>query len=526
VRMAYPSLPRTIAGGLLVAAVAGALFSQDLGRYPLWDPDEARHAEVAREMAAAHGIRRLLLPTLDLAPYREKPAGYYWLVTLAYAGAGVGETQARMVSVAAALLSVLALYVYALPRAGIAAAIGAALVAATSAGWFALARYASLAMLFTACVPVGVLAGLAWLERPAARRPMLAPFVAAGLGTLVKGPLAGVLIGAPLVLAVLVTRPRPPWRALGLPRGLAVVLTIAALLYVPVGILDPSYLSGFAQTNLRRLGSESPHAAPVYYYLVWLPLLFLPWTLVAPPAVVRAARDPQRRALVLWAAVVPVILTVARGKLPTYALSALAPLALLVGPAVTGTWRRPAGGDDAWLRVVGWLSAGVLVVAAGSVLLLDLVLPVAPAGRVLLAAAALGWAVGLVVALRRARPGLVPAALLGASLTLYPLSVRLIAPAVGALYSDREAARLVATLGPVPVIAFGGHAHSLAFYLGTPPIETEDQELVRQLFAHDDPVFLVTGQSHFAAIEALLGTGAFLWHATARRHLYANRPPP
>ena len=49
---------------------------------------------------------------------------------------------------------------------------------------------------------------------------------------------------------------------------------------------------------------------------------------------------------------------------------------------------------------------------------------------------------------------------------------------------------------------------------------------MRQLFAHDDPVFLVTGQSHFAAIEALLGTGAFLWHATARRHLYANRPPP
>ena len=349
-RMAYPSLPRTIAGGLLVAAVAGALFSQDLGRYPLWDPDEARHAEVAREMAAAHGIRRLLLPTLDLAPYREKPAGYYWLVTLAYAGAGVGEAQARMVSVAAALLSVLALYVYALPRAGIAAAIGAALVAATSAGWFALARYANLDMLFTACVTVGILAGLAWLERPAARRPMLAPFVAAGLGTLVKGPLAGVLIGAPLVLAVLVTRPRPPWRALGLPRGLAVVLTIAALLYVPVGILDPSYLSGFAQTNLRRLGSESPHAAPVYYYLVWLPLLFLPWTLVAPPAVVRAARDPQRRALVLWAAVVPVILTVARGKLPTYALSALAPLALLVGPAVTGlSWwcsrytSRPAG---------------------------------------------------------------------------------------------------------------------------------------------------------------------------------------
>src|SRR2546428_10234333 len=108
--MAYPSLPRTIAGGLLVAAVAGALFSQDVGRYPLWDPDEARHAEVAREMAAAHGVRRLLLPTLGLEPYREKPAGYYWLVTLADSIAGVGEAQARTISAAAGVVAVLVLY--------------------------------------------------------------------------------------------------------------------------------------------------------------------------------------------------------------------------------------------------------------------------------------------------------------------------------------------------------------------------------------------------------------------------------
>jgi len=67
---------RAVGGAALLALVAGALFFQDLGRYPLLDPDEARHAEVAREMAAGHGLRRLFLPTLDLEPYREKPAGY------------------------------------------------------------------------------------------------------------------------------------------------------------------------------------------------------------------------------------------------------------------------------------------------------------------------------------------------------------------------------------------------------------------------------------------------------------------
>jgi 4-amino-4-deoxy-L-arabinose transferase-like glycosyltransferase len=224
--------------------------------------------------------------------------------------------------------------------------------------------------------------------------------------------------------------------------------------------------------------------------------------------------------------VVPALLSLARGKLATYALSALAPLALLVGPLVTEPWTSRDGDDDDWFRIVGRLVAGGLVVAAAAALLLDLVLPVGRVGCVLLMGVALGWAAALIVALRRERPDFVPALLLGVSLTLYPLAVRFVLPAVSALHSDREAARLVAPLGPVPVIAFGGHAHSFGFYAGVSPMETEDPELVRQLFARDDPVFLVTGQSHFEAIEGVLGARAFLWHATERRHLYSNHPRP
>src|SRR3989442_1360791 len=96
-----------------------------------FNPVEARHAEVAREMAAASGVRRLFLPTLDLEPYREKPAGYYWLVACAYGAFGVGEAAARAPSALAALIAVLALYAHALPRWGLRAALGAGLVAAT-----------------------------------------------------------------------------------------------------------------------------------------------------------------------------------------------------------------------------------------------------------------------------------------------------------------------------------------------------------------------------------------------------------
>src|SRR5947208_2640983 len=322
---------RAVGGAALLALVAGGLFLQGLGRYPLLDPDEARHAEVAREMAAGHGLRRLFLTTLDLEPYPEKPAGYYWLVALAYAALGVNEAAARAVSALAALVAVLALYAYALPRWGLPAALGAGAVAATSAGWFGPARYGNLDMTLTACVTVGVLGGLAWLERPAPRRAPLVSYVAAGLGLLVKGPLALVLVAGPLALAALVERPRPRLGELGLERGTLTVVALGALLWVPVGLLDPSYLSAFAVTNVRRLGSASPHAGPIYYYLLWVPALLFPWTLFAVGPLRRAARDPRRRTLVLWAVFVPTVLTLARGKLATYALSALAPLALVVG---------------------------------------------------------------------------------------------------------------------------------------------------------------------------------------------------
>src|SRR5581483_1876221 len=504
-----PTPGRAIVGGLLVALAAGVLFLHGLDRYPLFDPDEARHAEVAREMAAAQGMRALFLPTLDFRPYREKPAGYYWLVALAYHWGGVGETAARSVSALAALVGVLAIYAYGARHASVAAGVGAALVAATTVGWLGLARLGILDMTVTACIAVGVLAGLAWMEHPEPRRPPIAPYVAAGLGTLVKGPIGAALIAGPLVLAALARRPRPAVGGLGLGRGIALTAGIAAVLYVPLAIFDPSYVAAFAATNFRRLVPASPHAAPVWYYFVWIPVLFLPWTLFAPRAVVRAARDPRRRALVLWAAFVPVFLSLAHGKLATYALSALVPLALVVGEDLAGVVMEGAHErDEALLAAAGW----VAVLALGAIALAAPWIahryPVSIAGRVLAVLASLGAAAGIVAVLRAGRLALVPVAVLGATITLYALALRFVLPAAGALHSDRDAAALIATAGSAPVVAFGIHDPSLTFYLRAPTVTTDDAELVRTIFAGDGPAFVVTGHRHFAKLEEILGARA------------------
>jgi 4-amino-4-deoxy-L-arabinose transferase-like glycosyltransferase len=518
---------RPLIGAALLVLVAGALFFSGLGAYPLLDPDEARHAEVAREMAAGDGVRALLLPTLELKPYREKPAGFYWLVTLAYAVLGVCETAARLPSAIAALVTVLAVYAWAVPRHGVPGALGAALVLATSAGWVGLARFVNVDMTLTTCVAVGVLAGLAWLERPAGRRAPLAPWIAAGLGMLVKGPIALLLTIGPLALAWTLTRPRPRLGALRLIAGLTTTAAIAGLLYVPVALLDASYVRHFAETNVARLGAGAPHDSPLWYYVVWLPALLLPWTFFAPPTLARAARDPTRRALLAWAVFVPLVLTLARGKLATYALSALVPLALLVGPPLAAA---AAGEVDAGtaraLRVAGWI--GCMLLAAGAIgsVVAARFFPIGPAATIAVATAMAAAAGALAWTTRRRRAGLVPVAAVAAMLVLYPVLVHLVAPAVARVQSDRDAASLIAGAGPAPVLAFSALAPSLVFYLRSPLVWTEDPNLVRDLFARDEPVFLVTGRRHFGDIEALLGERAHVWHATRRRRLYANRPPP
>jgi 4-amino-4-deoxy-L-arabinose transferase-like glycosyltransferase len=508
--------------------IVAGLFFMGLGRYPLLDPDEARHAEVAREMATGTGVRRLFLPTLELEPYREKPAPFYWLIMLAYRVGGVEAGAARAVSATAALVAVLAVYAFAVPRHGPAGALAAALVLATSGGWLALARFVNLDMTLTVCVVVGVLAGLAWLDRGPPRRPPLVPYLAAALATLVKGPLGAVLVLGPLALALLLRRPRPRFGELGLVRGVALAGLVVAAFWLPVALLDASYATRFVTTNLRRFGTESPHAAPVWYYVVWLPALLLPWTLLAPAVIVRAARDPGQRALLLWAAFVPALLTLARGKLATYALSALVPLALIVGPELARTVRTgPPREDEPALKAGGWLAALVLISAAPAILALRVRFPISLFGALLLGGVALAWAITVVRLLRCGPLSLLPAAVLGAMLTLAPLLAHFVAPAVATLHSDREAARLIAaTDARAPVIAYAARAPSLVFYLRAPVIRTEDPTVVRDLFAGDGPVFLVAGHRHFETIEGLLGAHAHRWHGTARRRLYANRPPP
>ena len=63
---------------LLVLALLGALlFLPGLGRRDVWNPDEARYAEVAREMRLSGSWA---VPRLNGEVYTQKPPLFFWAI--------------------------------------------------------------------------------------------------------------------------------------------------------------------------------------------------------------------------------------------------------------------------------------------------------------------------------------------------------------------------------------------------------------------------------------------------------------
>src|SRR5437868_6351053 len=99
---------RSLGGVAAIAGLGAALFGFHLGSYGLWEPDEARYAEIAREMLERGNF---LIPHLNYVPYVEKPPLLYWITALSFTMFGLGEFAARLAPALAGIVGLLATYV-------------------------------------------------------------------------------------------------------------------------------------------------------------------------------------------------------------------------------------------------------------------------------------------------------------------------------------------------------------------------------------------------------------------------------
>ncbi|HXP66646.1 MAG TPA: phospholipid carrier-dependent glycosyltransferase, partial [Steroidobacteraceae bacterium] len=86
-----------------LAALLALVWLATLAGRPLFNPDEARYAEIPREMLAGGDW---VIPRLNGLDYIEKPPLQYWATAIAYEAFGVSEFSARLYTALTALAAV------------------------------------------------------------------------------------------------------------------------------------------------------------------------------------------------------------------------------------------------------------------------------------------------------------------------------------------------------------------------------------------------------------------------------------
>ena len=367
--------PWTLTGAAFL--LAGVLFFARLGDLPLVDPDEGRNAEVAREMAESGAW---VVPTYNGIPYLDKPALYFRTVALSFKAFGRTETAARLPSALSAAILAGMLFAFVRRAYGERTAALSVIVLATTPLVIGFARLVIFDMPLALFVSAAILAGYLAEEGSASgrRRWLLLGAAASAVATLIKGPVGFLVPGAVLAVFHLVER-RP--RALGrmlAPLNLLLFLAIVGPWFAALVYAHPDFVQyGLVEETLRRyLTTSFRRTEPVYYYGPILLLVFYPWSVLLPEAVVTAWRNRARwtrvdRFFIVWAVVVVVFFSSSQSKRPGYVLPGVIALAVLVGRLLDHALAEP-GSRAGRLVLRGALGVAVLATVAAGALSLNL----------------------------------------------------------------------------------------------------------------------------------------------------------
>ncbi|MFL1503473.1 lipid IV(A) 4-amino-4-deoxy-L-arabinosyltransferase [Pseudomonas sp. O64] len=358
---------------LLLLAFA-VFYLLPMGLHGLWTPDETRYAQISQEMLLSGNW---VAPHFMGVRYFEKPAAGYWLIALGQAVFGENLFGVRIASALTTGLSVILAYLIARrlwndPRKSFACALlymSFGLVAGQ-------AGYSNLDPQFTLWVNLSLVALWFALDNRTSRGRIGAWAVlgvACAMGFMTKGFLAWLL---PVLIAV----PYMLWqRRLGeLLRYGPIAIGVALLLCLPwvwaIHLQEPDYWRFFFwHEHIRRFSSDkAQHARAWWFFLPIMVVACLPWAALLPSTALKAWKDKGQPAIIflgLWLLLPLVFFSLSNGKLPTYIMPCLLPLALLMGHAVTDLINR---GKIRALRVNGLLNLAIGVAAMAALIYLQI----------------------------------------------------------------------------------------------------------------------------------------------------------
>src|SRR4030043_2199617 len=101
-------MKKTVLYLAILVAFGGILYGYNLGGWDLWNPDEPRYAQVAKEMLQGEGW---IIPHLNSEAYPDKTPLFFWLMAAtATVTGGMTEFAARFTVDLFALLTLVLLF--------------------------------------------------------------------------------------------------------------------------------------------------------------------------------------------------------------------------------------------------------------------------------------------------------------------------------------------------------------------------------------------------------------------------------
>ena len=332
---------------LILSLIAVRLVS--LGLFPLYDTTEARYGEMARIMVESNNW---ITPQFDYnIPFWGKPPFQTWISALSFSWLGISEFSARLPHFICGLITSYMVFRFTKSLTNKNSAIFSLLILTSSLG-FILAI--GMVMTDSALLMAYTLAMVCYWQCYSQKDKVVSGhlfFVALALGMLIKGPVAGVLIGISLVCwsvwqgCFKVAIKRLPWLT-----GILVFLLLTLPWYIWAEIRTPGFLEYFIlgehvqrflvagwQGDLYGTAHVKPRGI---IWLYWL-ICASPWSFIALGLLVKKYRGielPQNKYqvqginkyLICWMISPLLLFSLAGNILPIYVLPGFSALAVLI----------------------------------------------------------------------------------------------------------------------------------------------------------------------------------------------------
>ncbi|GEM_PF-261816 len=339
-----------------------------LGSYGLLETTDARYAEIGWEMFQG---KDFITPHFDFIKHFHKPPFTYWMTALGYALLGENEWGARFFLGVFGLLTLGVVFL--LGRLAFDTRVGAisVLILISMLGFLGATHVVAtdLYLLFFIC-----LAMYCFLRWERGQSSLLWGWIVLGVSTLVKGPVAPILVGVTCFLYLIFTGQIKRIKETQPIKGMALFLIIALPWYVWVCLHNKGLFTYFLKTQFfsRIETGTMGHPHPWYYYLPILPALLFPWTLYAIPAIARTLRHLKKMHFFffLWAVVPFVLYSLMRTKLPFYILPCLPPLAILIAEWWVSEAERTDVDGSRWAKLLQGTMAFICLLFALAALIM------------------------------------------------------------------------------------------------------------------------------------------------------------